>query len=455
LLDALKDPDHELRTWAREVLVRPGPATPADLPVFAAALRDPSPDVRSYATRQLAGLGRQAKSELVFLRVLTLDANPAVQEAARNAVARIEADLLGDFLQGLQDRSATVRVRAAKALAEMGSNAKGALPSLVEALADSNGAVRVAVIDALVAIGPDAILVLGEALRDRNSQVRLTAIKALGRMGPDARFVLPELIACLGMDGATKAEALQALGRIGDYAIPYRAQALEHEKDAGKQKPLLEALERMGPSAAPPLQAAAKKANPETARAAAESLSKVNSRAPTSPPREHTGTAGLIQSELRVWFNATDANKDGFLDKDELARALRGRLARAYDFTPPGQRPRSFGPRDFLKYPDYALLCRLDRDNDGTISRDEFERWAYDYADFLKRDLDDRRRIVEAQARLMEQGISEAMRLQRQAAVAQLWANYHTALNLQGAVNREIAQMEWMQRWTLNHLPRR
>jgi hypothetical protein len=163
----------------------------------------------------------------------------------------------------------------------------------------------------------------------------------------------------------------------------------------------------------------------------------------------------MIQSQLRGWFNANDTNKDDYLDKDELAVALRGKGAKAYDFTPPGQQPRTFTARDFPKYPDYSLLCRLDRDNDGKISRDEFELWAYDYADFLKKDLDERVRLAQARDRLMEQNLSEAMRVQRAAAVAGMWNNYHAARSLQGAVNREIANMEWMQRWTLTHLPRR
>jgi len=33
-----------------------------------------------------------------------------------------------------------------------------------------------------MAIGPDAVMVLGESLRDKNLDVRLTAVNALGRM---------------------------------------------------------------------------------------------------------------------------------------------------------------------------------------------------------------------------------------------------------------------------------
>ena len=99
----------------------------------------------------------------------------------------------------------------------MGATAKVVLPSLIEALGDNNSAVRLAVLDAFLAIGPDAVMVLGESLRDKNPEVRVTAVNALGRMGSDARFVMPELIALTtNSDAKTKEEAMQAFARIGE-----------------------------------------------------------------------------------------------------------------------------------------------------------------------------------------------------------------------------------------------
>jgi HEAT repeat protein len=441
-------------TAPSEEIVQPQPDKTSEVTSPASALRDPSPERRIKAAEQLAKLGQHAKSQLVLLRVLSLSEDPKVREAAQKAVTRIEQDLLASLTKDLQDKSSAVRIKSAQELAEMGDNAKAALPSLVEALADDNSAVRLAVVDAMVAIGPEAVLIFGEALRDRNPQVRLTAINALGRMGPDARFVLPELIACLGMDARTKEETLLALTRIGDYAVPYLVQALGREKDKNKQKPQVEALKRMAPSAAPVLKTAMKTATPEAGKAAAEVLHQMESEAPPPAPKYHSGEAGLIQNQLRGWFNATDRSRDFFLDKDELGRAMRGPSAKAYDYTPPGQKPRQFSSRDFRRYPDFAFLSRLDRNNDGKISQNEFEYWAYDFADYLKKDMDERRRIAKAYNRLLERELSEAMRLEREAAVAQMWANYRSGLSLMSAVHRDIAHMEWMQRWMLSRLPR-
>src|SRR5262249_361346 len=155
-----------------DVLTRLGPANKDDVPVYAAALRERSPErerppeVFIYAASQLAALGQHASSELIYLRVLSLDESDAIKEAAQKAVQWIEEEILPGLTPGLQHTSVNVRSQCAQRLADMGPNAKAALPNLVEAMADDNSAVRVLVVDALQAIGPEAVPVLGEALRD-------------------------------------------------------------------------------------------------------------------------------------------------------------------------------------------------------------------------------------------------------------------------------------------------
>src|SRR4051794_24343409 len=46
------------------------------------------------------------------------------------------------------------------------------------------------------------------------------------------------------------------------------------------------------------------------------------------------GTSGIM-ARYRLWFAATDANKDGKLDKEELAKAFRGPNAKPFDYVPP------------------------------------------------------------------------------------------------------------------------
>jgi HEAT repeat protein len=358
--------------------------------------------------------------------VLSLDENDAVKEAAEKAVLRIENDSLAVLARGLQDSSASVRSQCAQELADMGANAKPALPNLVDAMADNNSAVRVAVLYAFVSIGPDAIVVLGEALRDKNPQVRSIAVDALGRMGPDSRFVLNELIAvAFDTDVKAREEALTALARIGDSSVPQLVQALERERVDSRQQILVDALERIGRDSGPAVQVALQSAKPEVAKAMSPMLKKIAAQ-PVEPVAvaTHTGEAALIQSTFADWFLAADTNKDGFLDKEELARAMRGPAAKPYDYRLPNQSPKQFGPVDFAMYPDYAFLYRVGR-NDGRISRHQFERWAYSYAEVMRVDLESTARIRKAWAHAKERGLSEAQRRQREAAIAQMWAKYH------------------------------
>jgi hypothetical protein len=138
------------------------------------------------------------------------------------------------------------------------------------------------------------------------------------------------------------------------------------------------------------------------------------------------GTAGIM-GQYRLWFAAVDANKDGFLDKEELARAFRGPQARPFDYVPPksekdkkeekdkkpdeetpsekDKKPAEEKPgvkRDYSRFIDYQFLTQLDRDNDERISRQEFDSWARDLALQLKNQIDTQQRLLETQARLSQ-----------------------------------------------------
>jgi hypothetical protein len=97
----------------------------------------------------------------------------------------------------------------------------------------------------------------------------------------------------------------------------------------------------------------------------------------------------VILGQLRTWFAAWDANKDGFLTKDELAKAFRGPYAKPFDAKIKGkadknaENSRSTSRPYYENYPDYQFLVQLDKNGDEKISREEFETWARDYAVYL------------------------------------------------------------------------
>jgi hypothetical protein len=149
--------------------------------------------------------------------------------------------------------------------------------------------------------------------------------------------------------------------------------------------------------------------------------------APTTKP-DPPGTA-LIMGALREWFANADLDKDGFLDKEELAKVFRGPKAKPYDYKPDpadakdadkpkdgdtkdGDKPKDSGSStdkkpDYTKYPDYSFLVQLDKDADDRISREEYEDWARDYAVAIKQQMDAQQRVLQTQAKLTTPGLSK------------------------------------------------
>jgi HEAT repeat protein len=82
----------------------------------------------------------------------------------------------------LRDANVVARCTAARALGQMGPQAREALPALLQALQDREPLVRDSVAEAIGCVGPEApeaVLALIQALTDTNSFVQATAAKAL------------------------------------------------------------------------------------------------------------------------------------------------------------------------------------------------------------------------------------------------------------------------------------
>jgi hypothetical protein len=147
---------------------------------------------------------------------------------------------------------------------------------------------------------------------------------------------------------------------------------------------------------------------------------------PPDPP----GTS-LYMGYFRSLFDLWDLDKDGYLDKEELAKAFRGADAKPYDYKKPakddktGSDPakddakkddpkkddsKSDDPKkddkkpekkpDYSKYPDYNFLVMLDQDGDEKISRKEFLSWARDLSVQLKQQADAQNKLAQTQQKL-------------------------------------------------------
>jgi len=122
------------------------------------------------------------------------------------------------------------------------------------------------------------------------------------------------------------------------------------------------------------------------------------------------GTAKYM-TRFRDTFVSWDLDKDGFLDKEELAKAFRGPKAKPYDV--------DRKEADYATCPDYNFLMQLDVTGDKKISRDEFENWARDCAVLLKRYSDTQEDVRQIQAGLARASTrAQRTRLQRELASA-------------------------------------
>src|SRR5438552_19213794 len=89
------------------------------------------------------------------------------------------------WVQALEDPDRQVRLKAVKALGNVGAADPAAVPALAGAVKDRDAGVRAEAVLALLKIGPDArdaVPALTEAQKDRDAKVRAYAAKALERI---------------------------------------------------------------------------------------------------------------------------------------------------------------------------------------------------------------------------------------------------------------------------------
>ena len=161
---------------------------------------------------------------------------PKMRLFAISAIAEMGADAktaVPDLRNALKDADEEVRQAAAKALGSIGVDAKAAAPDLMNALNDPSEVVRVQTINALPNLGSEAKAAIPElipALSDSSRSVRLAAIEALARFGQDAKPAVPSLAQLLSdPDRQIRLNTTTALSRIGadaSAAVPELTRAL-------------------------------------------------------------------------------------------------------------------------------------------------------------------------------------------------------------------------------------
>jgi len=233
----LKDPDEGVRNWAAYALKAIGPAAE---PPLIRALDSKKAEERARAAHLLGwlNLDKQKAAAVGPLMKLLKDESPVVRIGAVRALGRIGDPVAVSAVIGLVERDSNKFVRAwgIEALRYFHSDAKDAVPILIEILKNPDDPAWGVAFDSLGSIGKDAVLPLVKLMNDKRLklEVRRKAIWILRSIagnshGEDAEGAVPALIDTLKDEELRGAafDALEHTGKYGKPAIPALVELLK------------------------------------------------------------------------------------------------------------------------------------------------------------------------------------------------------------------------------------
>jgi len=178
------------------------------LPSLAAGLKDPDPHERVKATMSAAAALRAGVPSPLAASVLALPLSEMFDDPWSLNFAIQALQELGSFavpflLEKINMSDPKMRSQAVRALGELGTEAKDALPSLMKALGDKSlrditGVALKNIVAAItsknVEVGEAGLAAFIECLKDPNDDwTRELAAKTLGDIGPGAKVAIPAL----------------------------------------------------------------------------------------------------------------------------------------------------------------------------------------------------------------------------------------------------------------------
>jgi HEAT repeat protein len=147
LINQLKDKDNDARRAAAKALAEAGGDAKAAAPALVTALKDKDMFVRRFAAMALGEIGAEPRDALPGLKKALLDdARKEVQEAAATAMGKMGGEAVAPLAAVVKDgnRETDVRRKAVEALGALGSEARPAVPTLLEALKGGGGGKKMA-----------------------------------------------------------------------------------------------------------------------------------------------------------------------------------------------------------------------------------------------------------------------------------------------------------------------
>jgi HEAT repeat protein len=364
----LGDNDPLVRQRAVRALWAIGPPAKAQVPKLLETLRDKDAKVRVYAAKALWRIAYQKdgvpvlcdalKSPDVLLRQMAADGLKKICDEARaNHIPFVEKDpkvkvsiasAVPSLIDALKDSDSDVRGLAALSLGLIGPDARVAVPMLVKQLraATTDPGFRAEIAFALIGISEpsrDAVVALTDCLDDRDNTVRVFAARALYTLERKADAVVPTLINVLNdrlkdRDGTVRARAAFALGLVRTTDKNAIAALNDALKDANAllRMEAATALGKIGKDARvtyPTLDQLAKDDQPEVKKAAGEAKNKVGAPQRTDvpglliPALKHDRPSYRVAATVCLWMLNRDAQdaveplSELLTDPDEQVRA--------------------------------------------------------------------------------------------------------------------------------------
>lgn len=230
LASVVRDPRQLIaaRTEAARMIGKLGPRAPAAVPDLIRVLErlrgDELEPVQEAIIDALGMIGAPSKAALPMMAQAasrSTDIEQATKRATALILAASDSQDIDALMRQLQDRDSSFRLRAVKALGNLGPAAKIAIPNLLTALQDTDADVRRAAVTALRVIVPNAppiaaiVQAIAVDLQDPDPLVRAATARALGRLGRPAVGAAVALEVLLSdPDPDVRRAAADALARI-------------------------------------------------------------------------------------------------------------------------------------------------------------------------------------------------------------------------------------------------
>jgi HEAT repeat protein len=204
LIQALSLPDRFVRREAVWGLAKIGAQAAPAIPALARALADRDVSVRKGAARALGLLGRMATPAIPFLIRALKDTDLLFCRMAGWALGKIGSSAVDALVAALSSHDKFIRREAAWALGQIGAEAAVAVPKLTAILKSSSEDSSQNSLPKLHA-HQDTEVVYLHSIPDE--ALRVNAARALGEIGTSARSAIPALRAALADANPSVAEA--------------------------------------------------------------------------------------------------------------------------------------------------------------------------------------------------------------------------------------------------------